>query len=308
MYGLDDMYLFKSVVDCGGLSAASRKLHLSKSTIARRVTELEKRLGGQLFHRSSRRFVLTNLGTECYESFAKLAIEADKVLERAQHLRKGPSGFLHVICPPVLGSMLIEVLAAEFASAAPDVRLHLEESTGVFDPRTAQADLIVYPAFKPLPDSAVVARKIFSSPYMLVARPEVLAAEGVPTTPQDLKSMPCLGLGGRDADWTWRLTRGRETALLRFDPFFSTTLPTALLQATRRGLGVASLPKALCDVYIARGELAAVLPDWLPEPVSFFAIYPSNRSLTVAGRQFLDLLVERLPVMSRQFQAVSALR
>jgi DNA-binding transcriptional LysR family regulator len=297
MTGLDDLYLFKSVVDADGLSAASRRLNIPKSTIARRLAELETQLGMKLFHRGARHFQLTNFGAICYERCTLMAAEADEVFALAERARHTPAGALHVICPPLLGSLLVDGIAADFAAAAPDVRLHLEETTGIFDPRTANADLVIYPAFKALPDSALVARKISTSPYLLVAHPEVLKDRQDISDPQALRSLKCLGLGGRDTNWVWDLRRGKDVVQVRFEPIFTTTLPTALLQAARRGLGVACLPAPLCKEDLARGNLVAVLEDWVPEPVSFFAIYPSSRTITAATRKFLDLLLEPLPAM-----------
>lgn len=297
MTGLDDLYLFKHVVDADGLSAAARRLNIPKSTIARRMTELETQLGMKLFHRGSRQFQLTNFGAICYERSAQMSAEADEIFALAERSRQKPAGTLHVICPPLLGSLLIDGIAADFAVAAPDVRLHLEETTGIYDPRTANADLLIYPAFKDLPDSALVARKICASPYMLVAHPDVIKNGPEITEPQSLRLLKCLGLGGRDTDWLWKLRCGQKVTEVRFDPVFTTTLPTALLQATRKGLGVASLPVRLCNEDLASGRLVPVLGDWSPEPVSFFAIYPGSRTITAATRKFLDLLLERLPAM-----------
>lgn len=297
MPGLNDLYLFKNVVDADGLSAAARRLNIPKSTIARRMSELETQLGMKLFHRSSRHFQLTNFGAMCYERSAKMSAEADEIFALAEGSRQNPAGTLHVICPPLLGSLLIDGIAADFAVAAPDVRLHLEETTGIYDPRAAHADLLIYPAFEALPDSALVARKIFTSPYVLVAHPDVIRNGPDISDPQSLRLLKCLGLGGRDTNWSWKLRCGQKTIEVRFDPVFTTTLPTALLQAARKGLGVASLPMRLCSEDLALGRLVPVLSEWSPEPVSFFAIYPGSRTITAATRKFLDLLLERLPAM-----------
>lgn len=294
MNGLDDMYLFKSVVDCGGFSPAARRLSTSKSTIARRIAALEKRLGVQLFHRNSRVFLLTNFGAECYETCAKMAAEADKVLAMAERSRQKPAGFLHVVCPPLLGSLMVESVASDFAAAVPEVRLHLEETTGIYDPRLAQADLVIYPAFKALEDSTLIARKIFTSPYVLVAHPKLINSKEILEDPQALKTINCLGLGGRDTDWAWVLQRRKETVTFRFEPTFSTTLTTALLQAVRCGLGVASLPAFLCEDELSKGNLVRVLETWTPQPVSFFVVYPSSRAMTAAARQFLEFLLARV--------------
>jgi len=294
MHGLDDMYLFRNVVENNGISPAARMLSIPRSTVSRRIGELEARLGAQLFHRGTREFTLTNFGAECYAHCARLAAQADKVLAMADRARKTPAGFLHIVCPPVLAALLLDGLAVEFAAASPEVRLHLEEAVSLFDPRSARADLVIYPAFSALPDSTLVARKLFTSPYRLVAHPDLLRDTPV-SSPDDLRALRCLGLGGRGADWHWVLSRGREQVTFRFEPAFSSTLPTGLLQAVRRGFGVASLPAYLCAEEIRQGRLVEVLPEWHPRPVVFYAIYPSTASLTVAARRFLDLLVKRLP-------------
>lgn len=299
MLGLDDMYLFRSIVDCNGLTGAARQLSIPRSTVSRRIADLEKRLGAQLFLRNAREFTLTNFGAECYTHCARLAVQADRVLAMAERARKTPVGTLHVVCPPVLAAMLLDGIAVEFAEASPEVRLHLEETASIYDPRTVRADLVIYPAFGDLPDSSLVARKLFTSPYQLVAHPDLLRVRPI-ETPEDLKSVRCLGLGGRGTEWRWVLKRGREQVTHRFDPVFSSTLPTGLLQAVQRGFGVASLPVYLCAAELRAGRLAPVLPEWKPTPVKFYAIYPSSGSLTAATRNFLDLLVKRLPEVLRE--------
>lgn len=295
MNGLDDMYLFRKVVESGGISAAARRLGIAKSTLARRVGDLETRLGLPLYHRDSRRFGLTNFGSECYQHCVRLANEADKVLALAERTRAYPTGVLHVVCPPVLGAAIVDALAAEFAASVPDVRLHLEETMGVFDPRETLADFAIYPSFTPLPDTSLVARKIMSAPYILAARPDLLQGRAVPKNPNELADIRCIGLGSRGTDWKWRFRKGRQTQTHRFAPVFTTTLPSALLNATLQGLGAASLPAALCRGPFRQGQLVQLLDEWAPDPVTLYAVYPSSRTLSNAARQFLNLLLERLP-------------
>ncbi|TRL42442.1 LysR substrate-binding domain-containing protein [Rhizobium straminoryzae] len=295
MNGLDDMYLFRKVVECGGISAAARRLGVAKSTLARRVGELETRLGLPLYHRDSRRFGLTNFGAECYQHCVRLANEADKVLALAERARAYPTGVLHVVCPPVIGTAIVDALAVEFAASVPDVRLHLEETMGIFDPRETMADFAIYPSFTPLADTSLVARKIMTAPYILAARPDVLEGRAIPKSPEELQGLRCIGLGSRGTEWKWRFRKGRHVQTHRFAPVFTTTLPSALLSAARQGLGIASLPVALCRRPFDEKQLIPLLEDWAPDPVTIYAVYPSSNALSNAARQFLNLLLERLP-------------
>ncbi|BCH22684.1 LysR family transcriptional regulator [Mesorhizobium sp. L-8-10] len=295
MKGLDELYTFKMVVDCGGISPASRRLNLPKSTLARRLNDLEKRLGVPLFHRGPRQFVLTSFGRECYGQCSRVVRETDRVFEMADRVARMPAGFLHVVCPPLLGTLIVEQLAAEFVDAAPKVRLHLEETAWLLDPRLVSADLVIHAAFEPLPDLDVIARRVASTPYVLVAHPSVLAGRNAPAEPDDLAEFDCIGFGPKSTAWGWRLRKGKETSRVEFEPRFSTTQLTALMTAVGRGIGIASVPITLCEQDIRSGELVHVLSEWNPSPADIYAVYPSRRALTVAAEQFLRLIEDRLP-------------
>jgi DNA-binding transcriptional LysR family regulator len=260
---------------------------------------MEIRLGLPLFHRGTNRFALTNFGAECYEYCARMAGEADRLFAHAEHARGLPTGSLHVVCPPVLGSLVIEWLAAKFASSVPGVRLHLEEATGILDPRSIQADLLIYATSDPLPDSTLVAKRLFSAPTLLICRPDLLEGREPIVNPDQLRSIRCLGLGPRGSDWSWTFDRGSDVATVRFEPWFTTNLPSALLKAVQQGLGAAVLSTAICAEGLTDGRLIALLDGWTPRPMDVYAIYPSSRTLPVAARGFLDLLIRDIPSMAR---------
>src|SRR5690606_8046686 len=68
-----------------------------------------------------------------------------------------------------------------------------------------------------------------------------------------------------------------------------------LLEAARRGQGVAMLPEFVCAPAIARGELEVVLPGWnMPQGVMHF-VYPSRRGQLPGVRALVEFLAERLP-------------
>jgi DNA-binding transcriptional LysR family regulator len=286
----DDFRLFERVADCGGISEAARRHGFPKSTLARRIAEFETRIGVRLIERGARRFALTEFGERCYAHCRRIAEEAEAIADLAEQARSRPAGVLRVHCPPVLGARTIEKLAAEFAVNAPDVRLHLEQTTAVLDPRHAQADLIVHAAFGPLPDSSLVAQKIHASPYTLVARPDILAGRLPFKQPQDLANVDCLGLGARRTDWNWVLRSGSRSATFRFEPRFSANVPSALLRAALAGLGVAALPDILCAEDLASGRLVKVLENWKPRSADIYAIYADKKHVKKSVRMFVDCL------------------
>ena len=59
---LVNLQAFLATADAAGFSAAARKLNVSTSVVAKRVTQLEARIGTPLFHRSTRQLRLTEAG------------------------------------------------------------------------------------------------------------------------------------------------------------------------------------------------------------------------------------------------------
>lgn len=293
IYGLDDLYLFKQVVDSGGMSGSARSLRLPKSTIARRMAVLEGKVGAPLFHRTGHGLVLTNFGSELYARCQGIAREAQRIFDFAAESGERVGGNLHIVYPPVLGELIIEGVAAEFALANPGVRLHLEAATKLVDPRTISADIVLHFSFDELPDADFVARRLVQSPYVLAASARLLAG-APPGSPEELESLPKLGYGLSPRSWAWHLQRGDEIRTIEFSPVLTSTQISALITAARQGVGVGSLPLAVVRRDIAEGRLVVLLPDWQPEPATLFAMYPSGRTLTAAARHFLARLDDNL--------------
>ncbi len=290
MRSLDDLFLFRKVVDLGGVSAASRELRIPKSTVTRRIALLESRLGSPLFHRSALGLTLTNFGQECHQRSAPLAEDADRIFEFLDRRREEPNGFLHIIYPATIGTALIEPLAADFALLQPQIQLHLEASTELIDPRSISADLVFHFAFNPLPDADFIARKLYENPFVLVAHPTILKGRRFPEEPQALRGLPCLGFGPKSSNWNWRLKKKDQHYTHSFEPALSTFQLSALVTAVRHSAGIASAPLSVVGKEISDGTLLRVLPEWTPLAAVLYAIYPSRRSLTAAAWRFLEVV------------------
>ena len=62
MLDLNDFRYFVRIVECGGLTAASRNLDVPKSTVSHRLQQLEAALGVRLVNRTSRSLSMTDAG------------------------------------------------------------------------------------------------------------------------------------------------------------------------------------------------------------------------------------------------------
>lgn len=86
MLDLSDLYQFVTYADCGTLSAAADKLHISQPTLTRTMHDVEDAFGVPLFHRGKNRIELTDTGEVAVEQARSLLSEAEKAVETVQTL------------------------------------------------------------------------------------------------------------------------------------------------------------------------------------------------------------------------------
>lgn len=130
------MVIFDALVREQGISAAARRLGVSKSHISKQLALLETTLGAQLVQRTTRRFVLTELGQEyarhCHALVA-VAQEADSMIAE----RRGKvSGVLHLGVGQSFGRLHVIPHLKAFQDRYPELELEVS----LFDHRTNLVD------------------------------------------------------------------------------------------------------------------------------------------------------------------------
>jgi DNA-binding transcriptional LysR family regulator len=93
---LNAMVVFAAVADIGSFTAAARHLAMPKSTVSRKVGELEKRVGARLIQRTTRRLSLTDVGRVYSEHCARISREADEADLAVQQMQATPRGLLRI--------------------------------------------------------------------------------------------------------------------------------------------------------------------------------------------------------------------
>ena len=117
------MRAFVAVVEEGGMSAASRRLHLSQPALSQTISALERELGVELLVRSSTGVAATEAGlTLLSEARAVLARHEQAVAAVARHAG-ACGGVLKIGIPLELPPDLLTGPLADLAAAYPDTRV-----------------------------------------------------------------------------------------------------------------------------------------------------------------------------------------
>jgi len=289
-YDANDLLIFARVADAGSFSRAAEQIGLPKSTVSRRITLLENRLGERLMLRTTRRLIVTEFGNQLLEHAHQVAAEVDAVKALSEHRQARPSGRLRVSMPSDFATQFLTDMLAAFIALHPAVSLELDLSPRRVDLLGENFDLAVRMGDLP-DDSLLAARRIAVFKGGLYAAPEYLAEHGEPSSPDDLVNHACLRLlrlNGEAADWNlvngqqrWSgIPPGRATA----------NSPELLIQLACAGVGIAAVPETSAAANVRLGKLRRVLSAWSLPSHTAWAVFPGRRLMPAKTRAFIDML------------------
>jgi DNA-binding transcriptional LysR family regulator len=300
MQDLNDLYFFASVVEHGGFSAAGRSLGVPKSRLSKRIAQLEDRLGVRLLQRTTRRFVVTEVGERFYGHCRAVLEEARAAQEAVDELRAEPRGIVRLSCPISIAQTVLAYILPEFMEKYPKLQVRVLSNNRRVDLIGEGYDLAIRVRTKLDTDSNMIIRSIGQERVLPVASPSLLKVHGYPKRPEDLSRIPALSMQEHEGTQVWELSDAHgERVNVEVQARLITGDFAVLLEAARAGVGVALLPESVCAPAITRGELEILLTEWsAPQGILHF-IYPSRRGMMPGVRALVDFLAERLPEAAR---------
>jgi DNA-binding transcriptional LysR family regulator len=290
MKDINELFIFAQVVEHKGFTGAARALGVARSSICRRVSNLEGRLGVRLVQRSTRHFAVTELGMELHGHCVKMIAEARAAYDRAACARSRPSGLIRLSCPSILTQLLVGPLIPLFKEMNPEVCIAIEGT----DRKVAieeNFDLSIRIRQLPGEDSGMIMRSLGIFQLVLVASPRFLERHGRPGCLADIMRMPTISADSLQGPHVWKLIDGnRRETQLRHEPYLATDDMIFAHQSAVQGQGIAQLPLPACVSDIRGGALEIVLPDFQSPLYQVQIIFPSRRGMLPAVRSFIDFL------------------
>jgi DNA-binding transcriptional LysR family regulator len=291
MLNLNDVQMFVKVVECSGFAPAARALGVPKSTLSKRVAELERALDVTLILRTTRRFAITPVGRDFHgEALAMVAL-AESAEQIVRGRRAEPTGPVRVTCSVPTAQGWLAALLPRVARRFPALRIALHATDRFVDVVRDGFDLAVRDHFEPLPDSSLVQRRVAVEDMVLVASPRYLAKRKRPKQPADLAGHDALPTRAGTATWTLQRADG-ESVEVTIQPRFTADETLVLLAAATEGLGIAALPALACRADLASGALRRVLPEWTAGRVTTTLLLADRRAQLPGVRAVADAIVQ----------------
>jgi DNA-binding transcriptional LysR family regulator len=278
----DDVRYFLEVVRSGSVTQAAIRLGVNHTTVSRRITALEGRLGKSLFDRSGNGWIITP-AAEHVVTFAECMAEEANNIER--HILADShelSGLLRITAADHCLERLMMPTVRKFIQRYPLINLDVVATVDELDLAAREADVALRGTDEPPPN--LVGKRIARIGFAVYGTKEL--TEQVASDP-NAENVPCItwvGDGYTRPAWI-------EKNFPQTQRIYRTTTASAMLGMAREGIGIACVACVLGD------------PDPMLQRVNGMHVEPGpglwvlshvDLRTTARVRIFRDFLVDEL--------------
>lgn len=280
------MQLFVRIVERRSFTAAAHDTGTPRSTVTEVIQQLERRLGVQLLHRTTRVVRPTLDGQAYYQrclSILNDVEEADTAFVGAP-----PKGHLRIEVQGTLARHFLMPGLPDFLARYPEIEISISERDRWVDLVEEGVDCAV--RWGELPDSDLIVRPLGMAKRITCASPDYLEKFGEPTSHSDLETHKMVGI--------WPMTTGAvlpldfivKDQIKSFSPPSQVSVngPESYRLSTLLGLGLAQMPLFHINEDLRLGRLTQVLAKYDVPSVPVSLLYPRSRQLSARVRVFID--------------------
>lgn len=224
-------------------------MNITQSALSRQIRELETYLAQPLFTRARQRVTLTSAGRRLLADLSPQLESLEATLLRLRSFHT-PDGAINVGTYPTLGSRWLMPLLGDLTTQDPALTINTITylSNAELDP--SQVDIGIVQGDPPF--KSFRATRLMPETLVAVVSPTILPDP--PDMPAELLKLRILQHATRPESWSiWLASQGEPLAQPPIGPVF--TQFEMLIDAVRRGHGVAIIPKILVKRELADGSL-----------------------------------------------------
>jgi DNA-binding transcriptional LysR family regulator len=302
---INAMRVFIQVAETSSFTRAAEQLGSSVPTVTRLIAQLEERLNVRLFQRTTRRITLTDAGVAYMEGCHRALDVIDETEAQVVSLSKELRGRLRVVSGSAAAFAHMVPVVSDFVRRYPAVQIHFLTMDNAFSLVDEGVDVAILADYL-LPSDSVVARRLITHSYVMVAAPQYLSGLPPVSSPADLKKLCFLG---RPADHRHTTLRLRAIAAERDDevdvtPSIVCNNARMLEDLTFSGCGFAVLPYGFVQAALGNGTLIQLLPDYRLQEhnVDICLVYQSRKRSSRITSVFVDHVVSWFEALRAQVQ------
>ncbi|UUM30298.1 LysR family transcriptional regulator [Vibrio japonicus] len=275
MHDLASIRAFDALNQHKSLTAAAKALNQPKSTLSRRLAQLEEDFGQALTTRQGNRLVLTRAG-EIFAHYSRQILElSEESYDALQGLNNQVSGTLNIVCHAALVRSWLGGVLNQFLTENPNVSIRL---TSDFSEDHHDPDLFIWLGERDGLDWRKETLGHFR--YTPFASPDYLQKTGPINHPNELSRHPWIDFGSvRENGLTLAHPQQGEYHLEPLTSRLYSDNIAMQIDSIANGHGIGLIPTWTANGYERHhpGRIQACLEGWLSEPVAINCYIPAGR-------------------------------
>ncbi len=286
---LEHIMTFVKVVETGTFTAAADALNISKSVVSKHVTALEKALGGELFKRTTRKLIITEIGQAFYQHAKEIPEKIIAAQQAVQPFHDQPKGNLKVYAPSNFNISLKNTPVMQFLIENPEIKLQLELVRPVEEYVEKEFDIIILWKINDtqFPSYNLIPKKLFSTPAYLYASKAYLKKHGEPKNPAELIQHNCFASIGNH--WAFREKSG-PLYYLNVSGNLDCKTDDMIHAAVTSDLGIAYAYPLLFQNELAEHTVVPILCEYTQIEIEVYAFYHPTSYVPLKIRALIDFL------------------
>ena len=282
---------FSAVVENGSFTAAADALGISKPVVSKQVSLLERHLGVQLLHRTTRRLHLTHAGEVLASYSHRIILDVREAEQSVLPLQHESQGRLRISAPESLAMSLLPEVLLRFQQQFPKIELDIHAGGRFVDLVEEGIDVALRVGKQE--DSSLIARLLMPCGLHACASPEYLMKHGKPEHPTELETHNCLIYSQRPNPDSWLFVDGQGKDIrIKVSGNLRSDTGKILMSAAESGNGIFIGPTFMIASALKEGRLEAVLAPYTPMTTGLYVVYPKSKLVSAKVRAFVDFIAE----------------
>ncbi|MDP9604480.1 UNVERIFIED_ORG: DNA-binding transcriptional LysR family regulator [Variovorax paradoxus] len=293
---LQSLTLLVEILDAGNLSAAARRLKMTRANVSYHLNQLERSVGAQLVRRTTRRAEPTEIGLRLYQHGIAIQAELLAARESVTTLGQGLQGRVRLSVPSGYGQLVMADWLIDFKRQYPGIVLDVVFENRIEDLLRDEVDIAI--RVIPEPPQNLVARAMGPVRYVACASTEYAAKNPLPVQLDALQGAPVVTAAVIGRQLRVSAYQGETRREVILEPTLISENFLFLRQAILAGLGIGLVPDYVVQEDVRKGDVVTTLDDWRLSifGTQMFMLYMPNRQHTRAIRTFIDFVLERVRV------------
>jgi DNA-binding transcriptional LysR family regulator len=267
---LETLQIFKAVVDFGGVTRAAAQLHRVPSNVTTRLKQLEEGLGTKLFHRHSRKLLLSNEG-KLLLAYAERLLRLSSEAELAVRSGK-PRGKLRIGTLESTAASRLPPVLARYHRANPEVQIELVTGTtcALLEQVSRYSIEAAFVAER-FESDGLEMMPAFVEKLVIIAPKEITAIKNA----GDIRGMTVIAFG---AGCSYRRTLEEWLSRSKVAPERVLELGSyhAIVACVAAGSGIALVPRSVVEAMHAERDVSILQPPTQFTDATTFLVWPTE--------------------------------